>query len=345
MGGKRRLRGTNPAYLFKPLAKPCGFRSAYQSKEGPPLIRNPRRGKDTIRIQREIGRMHSAFSDFYKIVGKGDNKGNTHYDLHRDVKYWSQTRLLESSYSRFFEKAASFIDVDEKPVECLTVLDIGCGTGKLDRRIVRHTPTMAKLESGLMRMRILGVDFNQDALSAAVDKRGSLLSPKGHHPQLAGNLEMEYLLLDLLDLDRLDLSRTCIGEKKVDIVIATDVFRWIRASERLGLLRAIIKKLKSTGYLISMEFTNPPLPPQKLVIDPSEPSCYPHLSRSLAMRLGAFTFFEPMQLGDLYTSAENVGFRRVRDSFIDTYNCEIDSFPPLISIAFAPGFVRKGTKG
>jgi len=307
MGGKRKSKPATLAYQSKALPEQCAFQSAYYSEKGPPLIKNPRRKVAiSVRGQRDVARLNKAFSKFYRMA-EGDigcNRNDSHYDLHRSNVYWDQTVRLRANYHEFLANS-------------VTILDVGCGTGKHLRKIARSPSTIQELEAGARQMRMLGVDFNIEALMAAAAKKKILFE---HHPKLAGNLQMDLLLLDLIDLDKLDLSRTCIGEEKVDIVIASDIFRWIRTVERLDLFHAIRRKLKENGYLISMEFTNPPLPSGI------------HLSHKLAMQLGTFSFLEPMKLGEMYAMAEVAGFGRVLTSKFSTYDEEHDPFPPLVSI-------------
>jgi hypothetical protein len=166
---------------------------------------------------------------------------------------------------------------------------------------------------------MLGIDFNPFALHAAVNKRDVLLS---HHEGLRPNLRMEYLLLDLKDLSYLNLSQTCIGDRKADIVLASDLFRWLPESERFGLLEAIAEKMTHGGRFISMEFACPPL-----VVDL-------HMSRRLAVEFAEFGFSEPFVLGKFYEQAQKAGLQMVPDCKIIAHDAEHDLFPPMAYCVF-----------
>ena len=176
-------------------------------------------------------------------------------------------------------------------------------------------------------MRMLGIDFNGAALSVAALKRDILCE---HHPELSGNLNMEFLMMDLIDLSLLDLSRTNIGEEKVDMVLASDIFRWTLRNERLDLLRALRAKIKETGHLISMEFAFPHLPPGE------------YLSAELSYKLLKFPTFEPMPtIMEFFKLVEEAGFS-ISDKTIDTtYVSTQEQFPPLVSALFRPCMDRK----
>lgn len=324
MGVNRMLKNPDQMPPHEALSDRGGFRSAYNSDNGPRMFPEPRRKAATnVRNQREVSRLNRAFSRFFRYAGKDTGKDSvnkrhdTYYDLHRNSVYNDQTCRLYGDYPHmdlnFLAKSA-------------TILDVGCGTGKLIRRIARTPSIMQDLESGNRKMRILGIDINPDALGAAAAKRDILF---GHHPGLEGNLEMELLLLDLMDLDRLILSKTCIGEERADFVLASDIFRWLRDPERPDLLHALRRKLKKTGHLMSFEFTDPYLP------------TWEHLSQSLANCFEMFSNLYPMRLGELYGMAEEAGFVRVPDSKLNKHNDEESRFPPMVSILFSPGDCAK----
>jgi len=316
MGVNRTLKRPDQTPPPETIPGHGGFRSAYNSDKGPRLVHEPRRRAATnVRNQREASRLNRAFSRFFRYAGvdRVNKRHDTYYDLHRNSVYNDQTCRVYFDYPSM---GMNFL------ANRATILDVGCGTGKLIRRIVRTPSVMQDLESGARKMRILGIDINSDALRAAAAKRDILFD---HHPGLKGNLEMELLLLDFMDLDRLSLSKTCIAEEKVDLELASDVFRWIRKSERPDLLHALRRKLKRTGYLMSFEFTDPYLP------------TWEHLSQNLANCFEMFSNLYPMRLGELYGMAEEAGFARVPDSKLNKHDDEGSRFPPMVSIIFSPG--------
>lgn len=320
MGANRIPKSPDQMPPHEPLSLRGGFRSAYNSDRGPRLVQEPRRKTATnVRNQREVSRLNRAFSRFFRYAGvdRLNKRHDTYYDLHRNLVYNDQSCRLYYDYPH--------MDLDFL-ASSTTVLDVGCGTGKLIRRIVRTPSMMQDLESGARKMRILGIDVNPDALRAAAAKRDILFD---HHPRLEGNLEMELLLLDVMDLDRLNLAKTCIGEERVDFQLASDIFRWLREPERPDLLHALRRKLKKTGYLMSFELTDPYLP------------TWEHLPQNLASCFQTFSNLYPMRLGELYEMAEEAGFVRVPKSKLNKYDDEGSRFPPMVSIIFSPG---DGTK-
>jgi SAM-dependent methyltransferase len=222
-------------------------------------------------------------------------------------------------------------------------MDVGCGTGKLLRRYVRKI-RLSDLEEGKARMRMLGIDLNEDALIAAIAKRKILMD---RHPLLwtekrdddtwfelsDPNLIMDLIQMDLIDLDELDLSRTCIGERRVDAILASDVFRYIiktneLRNEVLELLRAIRQKLKSTGYFVSMEFSSFSLPIGE------------YLQEDLKTEFSRYGRQTTMLLGWLYALAEEAGLGRIDYSKKDLHDTEDDKFPSLVSLVFCPRMPR-----
>jgi SAM-dependent methyltransferase len=204
---------------------------------------------------------------------------------------------------------------------------VGCGTGKLLRKIIRTNATMQALENGPREMRILGVDSNSEALRAAAAKRNLLFN---HHGKLPPSLRMEFMLLDLRDLQALDLSNTCIEKSRVDLVLASDIFRWLPESERAGVLGAIRTKVASGGHLISFEFTEPPLPITE------------DLPKNLALRLATFGFLEPFHIGRFYQQLEDSGFERIPETKRNGHDEEHDRFPQLVSCVFRPAQRKTG---
>jgi SAM-dependent methyltransferase len=325
MGGKRKQKMPSPVYYFRGLPEPNRVVSAYYSEKGPPLVKSfERRTSTSVRSQRVVGRMNKAFGRLYRITEEKISGGrhDTYYDLNRATVYHEQmVRLKGEGIRPWIAEQGSSMNFNGRDVKLLTILDIGCGTGKLMRRTIRTPTIMMNLEQGDLNIRLLGVDFNEHGLEVAAKKAAILFE---HHPLLKGNLELELLYLDLIDLDKLDLARTCIKEEKVDIVFASDVFRWIRAEERAALFTAVRDKMKDSGYLISFEFVTPPLNHRN------------YLSHDIAMNLADFSFLEPMQLGDLYKHAEAAGFERILETY-GNHHEELefrDRFPMLASQVF-----------
>jgi SAM-dependent methyltransferase len=265
-------------------------------------IHDARLPERTNKSQNRVCKLHDAFSRLFQKAGHNNETG---YDLNRDPVYDAQTIRLRADFQSYF-------------AACLSVLDIGCGTGQLARRIIRTHTIMDAIEAG-RKMGMLGIDFNASALHAAVDKRNVLLS---HHEPLRPNLQMDYVLLDLKDLGHLNLSQTCIGDKKADIVLASDIFRWLPESERFGVLEGIVEKMTRGGRFISMEFACPPL-----VVDH-------YMSRRLAAEFAEFGFSEPFGLGSFYEQAQKAGLQMVPDSKITAYEPEHDAFPPMAYCVF-----------
>ncbi len=291
-------------------ARSPGFRNAYVSEDNAkPLINvwKKRVIPRSDRTQRRVHALHHTFTRFFTIAEQKSSgeRYNTRYDLHRDPIYELQTGRLRGIYSDYIKN-------------CRLVVDVGSGTGKLDRRIVRRPSVIEALEAGTRKMSILGIDYNPAALDAAAAKKGLLLEHHGGIP----SLQMEYLLMDLRDLPSLDLSRTCIGKEKADLVLASDIFRWLPVDERVPILEAIREKMARDGFLISMEFSHPPVIMNR------------HLSRKVARGLSNFGIDEPFWLSKFYANMRHIGFEMVPDSKIRAVDEEHDRFPLLVSCVF-----------
>jgi SAM-dependent methyltransferase len=291
-------------------ARSPGFRNAYVSEaDSRPLIDvwKKRKIARPDRTQRRVHALHHTFTKFFTIAEQrsSGNRYNTRYDLHRDPIYELQTARLRGIYSEYIRN-------------CRLVLDMGCGTGKLDRRIVRTPSIIEALEAGTRRMGILGIDYNPAALEAAAAKKELLFEHHGGIPAL----QMEYLLMDLRDLPSLDLSRTCIGRESADLVLASDIFRWLPVEERVPILGAIREKMTRGGFLISMEFSHPPVIMNR------------HLSRKVARGLSNFGIDEALWLSRFYANMRHNGFEMVPDSKIRAVDEEHDRFPLLVSCVF-----------
>ena len=319
MGGKRKKKLHRPANASQQANKhPEGFWNAYikSSENGTRPIEKSMRANNIYRKAWErvrVGKSNQKFNRFFRFAEKEMERPETMYDLHRELVYDGQTKRLQSTYSPYLE-------------QCSALLDIGCGSGELMRRIVRTDTRMNALEQGNRAMAMLGIDLNSNALSVASLKRDILFE---HHPELLKSLSMEFLLMDLIDLRSLDLKETNIAQKQVDAVLATDVFRWILRSERMGLLKAIREKIKETGYLLSMEFSYPHLPPGE------------HLPAEFALRMLEFPIREHMRMTEFFDMAEEAGFSICVQS-IDKLNDPInDEFPALVSAMFRPRMERR----
>jgi ubiquinone/menaquinone biosynthesis C-methylase UbiE len=314
MGGKRRKTNRKPVTTRKNTSQSEeGFRRAYHRYEegAKKLIEVSRRRSGGFRKgweRRRVGRLNGRFNRFFRVTEKEIKRNETMYDLHRHSIYTNQTTRLQSMYAPYL-------------ADCSSLLDIGCGSGKLMRRIVRTKTRMKALEEGRIKMSMLGIDFNEAALTIAALKRRILFD---HHPMLKQNFAMEFVLMDLIDLPQLDLRETAIGESRVDVILATDIFRWILRNERQNLLEAMRVKIKETGFLISMEFAYPHLPPGE------------YLPAEFAIRMSEFTTREHMKMAEFFEMVEKAGFS-ISNKTIDATNVPIyDPFPPLVSVIFRP---------
>ncbi len=295
MGGRRKNKSTHSV-----------VRSAYGGHD--PLVSTHHTENRTTRTQREISELNNTFSKFYSILTTRLEKYATRYDLHRRGVYEEQTVRLVSSYF-------DYIQNQDKKV--FTMIDAGCGTGKLMRRMLRARDITARLASKELEMRMLGLDRNYDALFAAIEKKNVLLK---RNPSLNGNLIMDFLAIDLINLNDLDLRKTVIGDQKVDLILVSDLFYWVKNEERGRVICALKKKLKDSGHLISMEFISPHVQPG------------PHLPRKWANCFNSLS--EPMVLGELYELMRRMGFEEITSTFESTKSGIYDAFLPLHSLVF-----------
>ena len=147
---KKKAQALNPVY---PPGTEAGFKSAYQAypPETDPLIKSSvgyNTDFRTTRGQRLVGKMKENFTTFFRIAEERikRERRQTLYDLHRTNTYWDQTTRLRANYGDLVAVSTS-------------ILDIGCGSGKLIRRILRTPSKMKHLEEHAEPMRILGIDF------------------------------------------------------------------------------------------------------------------------------------------------------------------------------------------
>jgi len=315
MGRKRKQgRKTSATRVADAQALNAGFKDAYTiyPPDTEPLIKNSGRRDDTMRStrgQRSVGKMNNNFASFFRITEKeiDGEEWKTLYDLDRRGSYKDQISRLRSRYR-------------DPLASCSSILDIGCGSGKLMRLIIKTPSKMIGLEGRSESIRMLGIDFCASALVTAVSKKENLYAS---HPSLKETLQMDFLRMDLIDLPRLDLSRTQIGVPRVDMILAVDVFRWIRRAERQNLMTALKNLISDTGCMISMEFSG--------IYMPSE-----YLSVERALALADFSIKEHMQIPELHALAKAVGFEIYAEDVCDNHNPVKDHFPPLVSAIFRP---------